>query len=213
MEMSEAVAITVFSASDIANFLSCHHVSALDRAEEAGQIQRPFFRDTGVELLRALGIRHELAYLKDLTDNQKLEVVHIPTDIPWGDAVAKTVEAIRRGVDTVYQATFLDGPWVGRSDFLTRNDTKPSSLGSFSYEVVETKLARSTKARAILQLCFYSDLLSKIQGVQPEWMHVVLGGGAKAEKFLVSHYIAYFRKVRHDFLEASKISGSTYPSP
>jgi predicted RecB family nuclease len=213
MEMSEAVAITVFSASDIANFLSCHHVSALDRAEEAGQIQRPFFRDTGVELLRALGIRHELAYLKDLTDNQKLEVVHIPTDIPWGDAVAKTVEAIRRGVDTVYQATFLDGPWVGRSDFLTRNDTKPSSLGNFSYEVVETKLARSTKARAILQLCFYSDLLSKIQGVQPEWMHVVLGGGAKAEKFLVSHYIAYFRKVRHDFLEASKISGSTYPEP
>jgi predicted RecB family nuclease len=203
----------VFSASDITNFLSCHHVSTLDRAEEAGQIERPFFQDTGVDLLRALGIQHEVAYLHHLTDTRNLEVVHIPTDIPWGDAVARTVEAIFRGTDAVYQATFQDGPWVGRSDFLIRINTKPSSLGNFSYEVVETKLARSTKARAILQLCFYSDLLSKIQGTQPEWMHVVLGGGAKAEKFLVSHYIAYFRKVRHDFNEASKISGSTYPEP
>ena len=31
--------------------------------------------------------------------------------------------------------------------------------------MVETKLARSTKARAIIQLCFYSDLLAEIQGV------------------------------------------------
>jgi predicted RecB family nuclease len=202
----------VFSATDIANFLSCHHVSTLDRAEEAEQIQRPFFRDSGVELLRELGIRHELAYLHHLTDTQGLEVVHIPTDIPWRDAVTRTVEAIRRGADAVYQATFEDGPWGGRSDFLIRVKTG-SRLGNFSYEVVETKLARSAKARAILQLCLYSDLLSKIQGIQPEWMHPVLGGGAIAERFLVSHYIAYFRKVRHDFEEASKISGSTYPEP
>ena len=50
----------------------------------------------------------------------------------------------------------------------------------FSYEVVETKLARSAKVRAILQLCFYSVFLSKIQGSQPEWMHVVLGGDTEA---------------------------------
>jgi predicted RecB family nuclease len=67
------------------------------------------------------------------------------------------------------------------------------AIGSFSYEVVETKLARSTKARAILQLCFYSELLS--------------------DKFLVSRYIAFFRKLKRDFEEASKISGNTYPEP
>jgi hypothetical protein len=81
------------------------------------------------------------------------------------------------------------------------------AIGSFSYEVVETKLARSTKARAILQLCFYSELLSKIQGIRPDWMHVVLGGGAKPDKFLVSRYIAFFRKLKRDFEEASRISG------
>jgi predicted RecB family nuclease len=87
------------------------------------------------------------------------------------------------------------------------------AIGSFSYEVVETKLARSTKARAILQLCFYSELLSKIQGIRPDWMHVVLGGGAKPDKFLVSRYIAFFRKLKRDFEEASRISGNTYPEP
>jgi uncharacterized protein len=86
-------------------------------------------------------------------------------------------------------------------------------LGPFSYEVVETKLARSAKARAILQLCFYSELLSKIQGVQPEWMYVVLGGGTQLEKFPAQQYSAYFRKVKRDFEEASKVSGSTYPEP
>lgn len=105
-----------------------------------------------------------------------------------------------------------NGPWGGRSDFLIRVD-KPSALGPFSYEVVEAKLARSAKARAILHLCFYSDLLSKIQGIQPEWMYVVLGGGTELEKFAAQHYTAYFRKVRRDFEEASRISGTTYPEP
>ena len=122
------------------------------------------------------------------------------------------MEAIRRGADAVYQATFQDGPWGGRADFLIRVD-RPSALGGFSYEVVETKLARSAKARAILQLCFYSELLSKIQGIQPEWMHVVLGGGTKPEKFLVAHYTAYFRKVRRDFEEASRNPGQRIRSP
>ncbi len=105
----------MFSATDIANFLSCHHVSTLDRADEAGQIEKPFFHDPGVELLRELGIQHELAYLHHLTDTRGLEVVHIPTDIRWGDAVARTVEAIRRGADAIYQAIFQDGPWGGRA--------------------------------------------------------------------------------------------------
>src|SRR5438132_1598945 len=105
-------------------------------AESAAEIQKPFFRDPGAELLRELGIRHEQAFLRYLSETK--EVAQIPTDIPWADAVGRTVEALRRGVDAVYQATFQDGPWGGRSDFLIRVD-KPSALGPFSYEVVETK--------------------------------------------------------------------------
>jgi predicted RecB family nuclease len=201
-----------FSATDIANFLACHHLLTLDRAEEAGEIERPFFYDPGVELLRELGLKHEQAYLCHLTGTLGLQVVHIPTDVPWADAVSRTVDAIRGGADVVYQATFQDGVWRGRADFLIRVDRR-SALGAFAYEVVETKLARSAKVRAILQLCFYSELLAKIQGVQSEWMYVVLGGSSKPEPFLVSHYAAYFRKVRRDFEEATKNPKSTYPEP
>lgn len=45
-------------------------------------------------------------------------------------------------------------------------------------------------------------------------MHVVLGGGASPEKFQVSHYIAYFRKIRREFEQAcSNIAPNTYPEP
>src|SRR5205823_14122185 len=123
------------------------------------------------------------------------------------DAASRTIEAIRDGADVIYQATFLDEldfeQGYGRADFLVRVD-KPSELGSFSYEVVETKLARSTKARAIIQLCFYSDLLSRIQGVVPDYMRVVLGGGAKPETFFVQRYLAFFRKIKGDFVAAQQ---------
>src|SRR5581483_805872 len=135
----------------------------------------------------------------------------------WEAAAAETLRALRAGADAVYQATFLDAPWGGRADFLLRVNT-PSALGPWSYEVVETKLARSTKATALVQLCFYSDLLARHQGVEPQWMHVVLGGTASPERFQVQpynvqRYIAYFRRVRSEFESAWKRNAQTYPEP
>src|SRR6185295_6474021 len=104
------------------------------------------------------------------------------------------------------------GLWGGRADFLIRVET-PSKLGPWSYEVVETKLAKSTKAGALIQLCFYSDLVATIQGLEPRRMYVVLGGGAAAEEFQVQRYLAYFRKVRRDFQAALASKPVTYPEP
>lgn len=201
----------MFSPTSIANFLACPHLTALDRAAGAEQIKRPYFADPLLDFLIKLGQAHEQAYLSQLTE-QGLAIVEIPTDGSRRDAAVKTVEAICGGADVIYQATFLDGQWYGRADFLIRVD-KPSELGSFSYEVVETKLARSTKARAIIQLCFYSDLLSQIQGVVPDYMRVVLGGGAKPEEFFVQRYLAFFRKIKRDFVAAQQAQGETYPDP
>jgi predicted RecB family nuclease len=202
----------MFSATDVANFLACHHLLTLDRAQTAGQIQRPFFHDPGIELLQELGARHEQAYLRHLADKQGLEITEIPTNVPWAEAVAHTIDALRHGASVIYQATFQNGPWHGRSDFLIRVQ-KPSALGPLSYEPLETKLARSTKAGALIQLCFYSDLLSQIQEVQPDWMHVVLGSGMNPETYAVGQYIAYFRKIKGDFERASMQSANTYPEP
>jgi len=201
----------MFSPTSIANFLACQHLTALNRAAAAGEIKKPFFADPLLDFLIRLGQAHEQAYLRQLTA-QGLTVVEIPTDGSRREAAARTVEAVRSGADVIYQPTFLDDQWYGRADFLIRVD-KPSELGSFSYEVVETKLARSTKARAIIQLCFYSDLLSRIQGVVPDYMHVVLGGGAKPEKFFVQRYLAFFGKIKRDFVAAQQAHSETYPEP
>jgi len=201
-----------FTATDIANFVACRHLLTLKMDEAEGKIQRPHFHDLGVELLRELGDRHEAAYFKQLASKPGCRVVSIATDVAWTESVDRTKEAIRSGADVIYQATFQDGNWGGRADFLVRVD-KPSQLGSFSYEVVETKLAKSAKVRAILQLCFYSELLGNLQGLQPESMHVVLGGSLDRETFQVSRYIAYFRKVKRDFEQASAGPRDTYPEP
>lgn len=202
----------MLSPTSIANFLACQHLTALNRAKAAGEIKKPFFADPGLELLVKLGLAHEEAYLRHLAEEQNLQIARIPSDLPRKEAAVQTVAAIRGGAEVIYQATFLTEQWQGRADFLTRVE-KPSALGPWSYEVVETKLARSTKARAIIQLCFYSDLLSTIQGVVPDYMHVVLGGGAQREKFSVHRYLAYFRKVRREFESAYQAKADTYPEP
>ena len=201
----------VFSATDIANFLTCHHLTTLDRLELQGEIRKPIFNDPGADLLRELGLQHEQHYLASLLD-RGLNVVEIDKGLPPGEANAQTIEAMRQGVDAIYQGAFLKGRWYGRPDFLIRVDQK-SDLGEWSYEVVETKLARSTKARAVMQLCFYSELLAGIQGRTPRWMHVALGGQAGQEKLATESYIAYFRKVHCDFQEAFETLEETYPEP
>ena len=201
----------MYFATNIASFLACQHIATLERKEAAGEIKRKLYADPGAELLRKLGLEHERNYLRQLIEEGR-NVVEIPIGGPWSESSAQTREAMATGADVVYQATFLDGLWGGRADFLLRVET-PSKLGSWSYEVIETKLAKSTKATAILQLCFYSDLVSRIQGLEPKRMHVVLGRGAKPEEFSVQHYLAYFRKIKREFRTALADPPVTYPEP
>jgi predicted RecB family nuclease len=202
----------MFSATDIATFLACPHTATLARAESKNEIAKPFFNDPALDLLQILGREHEQRYLRELIEKHGLEVAQINTDRAWDEAVAETILLLKAAVDSAYQATFLNGNWGGRSDFLLRVNS-PSVFGDWSYEVTETKLARSTKATALIQLCFYSELLSRIQGMEPRSMHVVLGGASSPEHFRVQRYIAYFRKVRHEFEQAWQSDKDTYPEP
>ena len=70
---------------------------------------------------------------------------------------------------------------------------------------------RSAKAKFIIQLCLYSDLLADAQGLLPQWMHVVLGDGTE-ESFRVANYFRYFRAVKARFLERlGGVLPETYP--
>src|SRR5205085_11494000 len=91
--------------------------------------------------------------------------------------------------DVIYQPEFEDpAGWRGRADFL---ELQPDG----TYEVVDTKLARHAKPYYILQLCFYSEQVARIQGHAPRQMHVVLGSGERAS-FRPEEFGAYFRRLR-----------------
>ena len=118
------------------------------------------------------------------------------------------------GADVIYQATFFDGTFRGHADFLLRVDApdRPSRWGPYHYEVADTKLARHVKASAVLQICSYVDQLERIQGVRPEWLHVALGGSARAvERLRVDDYMAYYRSARDRFLRGARATRRRRP--
>ena len=208
----------VFSATDLANFLDCEHVTTLDHRVARGELKRPHFPDPDLEMLIQRGKEHEKHYLEGRRKQTGGEVVEIaiapPRDLPaWARAAEQTRAAMARGPSIIYQATFCDDGWIGQADFLVRVET-PSQLGDWSYEVVDTKLTTVTKARSIIQLCVYSELLARLQGQLPEHMHIVLGQDAGEESFRVADYLAYVRSLRRRFLERFQPgAAATYPDP
>ena len=122
-----------------------------------------------------------------------------------------TLRAMQRGVDVIYQAAVAGDGWSGRIDFLRRVDT-PSALGDWSYEVIDTKLARETRAGTILQLCVYSALIGRIQGALPLRMHVVApGSDFQPTSFRVADYAAYTRLLQHRIERFVAEPTTTYP--
>ena len=215
----------VYSATDLVGFLACTHRLALERAALVGLVDRPIRDDPEIELVAKRGLAHEQAYLAELIASGRT-VVEIGRDgsaATAGDdlraAAAETEVAMRSGADVVYQATFFDGVWRGHADFLLRVET-PSALGSWSYEVADTKLARRAKAGAILQVCSYVEQVARVQGLMPEHLHLVLGGSAhETATYRVAEFMAYYRQVKAEF-EAAVGAGepvypvtATYPDP
>ncbi|HET7030629.1 MAG TPA: TM0106 family RecB-like putative nuclease, partial [Candidatus Limnocylindrales bacterium] len=207
----------VYAATDLVGFLACRHRFALERAALADLVRRPDRNDPEIELIRKRGYEHEARYREDLEAAGR-RVLEIQPDASETDAGTRlraaavaTVEAMRTGVDVIYQAAFFDGRWRGHADFLLRVD-RPSDLGVWSYEVADTKLARRVKASAVLQICSYIELLTAIQGVEPETLHVVLGGSSRAiEHLRVADYMAYYRRVKAEFELETAATEAVYP--
>ena len=192
------------SASDVANFLACQHLTRLDLLRARGQLHPPHEFDIGFADLIERGDVHVRAVLdRFLADGRDVAVIG---SLPETAAAAATREAIKEGADVIYQGVLGhdrsqdEPPLLGRPDFLVRADLldapdgEPRSRGPH-YEVVDAKLARSAKARAVAQTAFYSHLLAGLQQIRPRWMHLALGNGQFAS-FKVDDYAAYERQTR-----------------
>jgi len=201
----------ILAPTDLSNFLSCRHLSRLDLDAARGGGARPARYGPLIDELKARGIAHERGFLEHLRD-QGLSIAPSQSEpASAATGVDKTLAAMRAGYDIVYQPLLAAGVWAGRADFL-RKVASPSKLGEWSYEVIDTKLARDTKAGTILQLCVYSYLLERLQGARPRYMHVVTPGEDFEElRYRIDDYAAYYRLLESGIGEFIATPSETYP--
>ncbi|MFL5926598.1 MAG: TM0106 family RecB-like putative nuclease [Gaiellaceae bacterium] len=200
----------VFSPSDVTSFLACEHLITLELEVARGLREKPATTNDQAALIRRKGDEHEAAYLRALRAQGKA-IAEIAFDYDWDAAQERTLNAMREGVDVVYQAVFTGGGWRGLADFLIRVET-PSDLGDWSYEALDTKLARSSKPAYILQLLYYNEQLAALQGREPDRIHVLLGNGTQ-ESFNPKEFAAYYRRVRTRLEEFVADPPPTEPVP
>jgi uncharacterized protein len=199
----------VLSPSDLSKFVRCAHATTLDLGKLLGTLEplAPPRRSLHTDLVTRKGTEHEANYIERLAraGNRLIPIKsERRTADDLRDAANDTLDAMRSGADYVYQAIFFDGQWVGAADLLERVDA-PSNLGNWSYEVVDTKLARSVKPYFILQLCAYSDQLARLQDRAPAKMHVVLGNLERAT-FRVADFNAYYRYIKMRFEDRVRVA-------
>ncbi|HET8556259.1 MAG TPA: TM0106 family RecB-like putative nuclease [Gaiellaceae bacterium] len=203
----------LLSPSDLSAYLACPHLTTLSLEVALGERKKPYTREALAELIAEKGELHEARHLEFLRERGR-EVVEIELLGESGSFEAahdSTVSAMREGAEIVYQATFSRDGWRGRSDFLVRVD-EPSELGGWSFEPHDTKLARSAKPAAVLQLAWYAGEVAAIQGRRPEHVHVVLGT-REIETYRPSDVSAYLRTAQRRLRRHVEERPTTYPWP
>ena len=205
------------TATALAGHLACRHLTASNLAAARGEIESPPWGSPVLAAIRERGLEHEARYLEHLrATGVELHELDHNGDLEAG--AARTVEAMLAGASAIVQATLSAGDWFGIADVLLRVE-EPSELGPWSYEVIDTKLARETSSGTILQLCLYSELVGAIQGSLPRQMHVVSPGREfRPRSYRALDYLAYYRWTKRrleDFVLAwhDGNGGSTYPDP
>jgi len=154
----------IYAASDLTDYLECKRLTELEVLVARGTVARPDAEDPHAELLRRKGDEHERAHLDRLRRLYRGEVAEFERPErgieAFREAERRTLEAMQAGAPIIYQATFFDGKFIGHADFLRRVAT-PSTLGGYSYEVVDTKLGLTARPYYLIQLCNYSEHLER----------------------------------------------------
>jgi uncharacterized protein len=199
------------AAGDLSDFLACRHLTRRNLAVERGEIEKPHHKDAGFDALLERGRRHEANVLARFKEAGWKVLELRPFEAGFATAEAQTREAMAEDVDVVCQALLVVDAQRGLPDFLIRADLlHPGRRG---YEVADAKLARTAKARAVLQAAFYSRLLTAAQGFAPKDMYLALGGKDELEPFRVADYAAYERQVARMLDQFVADGGDPYPEP
>ncbi len=176
--------VIVYSASDLALAAVCElgALRALDvrlRRVEAVTVEDEMLARTA-----GLGDAHEArvlaGYLEEFGAHLagtpggvvEIEPTHRYDSASLLAKLEETLAALRSGADVVFQGSFFDGRFHGRSDFLVRRGS--------AYAVYDTKLARHAKITALLQLAAYADQLDRAGIAVHDEVGLILGDGAES---------------------------------
>ncbi|MEL7977722.1 TM0106 family RecB-like putative nuclease [Isoptericola sp. F-RaC21] len=188
----------VHSASDLVVAAECEFRLLRRLDELLGRVpRREQEADVMLERTAALGDAHERRVLDEYvarfgrSDGGPGGVVEVEpaarlTREALEAAHGATLAAVEAGADVVAQASFFDGEFHGRADFLVRDplgdpDVGPGRPGEHAvaplprYAVLDTKLARRAKVTALLQLAAYADQLAAAHVDPTDAVHLVLG--------------------------------------
>ena len=184
----------IYSASDLAAAARCEY--ALLRSFDARLGWGPAVSGDDELLARTatLGDEHEQRHLDTLKAGTEVTVIGRPRYTVAGltAAAEQTLRAVEHRSPVVYQAAMFDGRFAGFADFLLLDDDG-------RYRLRDTKLARSVKVEALLQMAAYVETLTAAGvPVAPE-VDLVLGDGT-AVSYPVDELLPVYRP-RRDALQ------------
>src|SRR3954452_5718590 len=144
----------IYSASDLAAAARCEYALLRSFDAQLGWGPAVSVEDELLARTAKLGGEHEQRHLDALREDDTVAIIGRPNYTVAGLTAAadQTMRAVERRAPVIYQAAMFDGRFLGFADFLVLDGTQ--------YRLRDTKLARSVKVEALLQLAAYADALA-----------------------------------------------------
>ncbi|GAA2532632.1 TM0106 family RecB-like putative nuclease [Microbacterium mitrae] len=165
----------IWSATDLKKAAECEFAWVRSIDAKLGRIagvDEP--EDEMMQRAIALGLSHEHAVLERYRAQYGNDVVELATVGPTDPealtrALEQTVAALHSPARVLYQAAFAHDDFIGFADFMVRTDV--------GWLVQDTKLARTARVTALMQLAAYVDQLHRLGVPTDPTVELILGDG------------------------------------
>lgn len=187
----------VTSATDLIQAATCEFAFMRKLDQKLGRdVVVPEVDDEMLKRAGVLGDQHEErqleSYIADLGESH-VAIIPRPADLSAASLSSReteTVAALKSDAEIVFQATFFEPQqkpatsknhpaiaFVGYADFIART---PNENGEPVWQVQDTKLARSPKPAALVQIAAYAQQLERLGFETHEDGVIILGDGSRS---------------------------------
>ncbi|MGM7669042.1 TM0106 family RecB-like putative nuclease [Microbacterium sp. A93] len=177
MQIDSHAQRVIFSATDLKAAAECEFAWARAIDAKLGRVpavEQPV--DATLARAAKLGDAHELKVLEAYRERFGTDAVYEVSKVSSADpaalaaVVAETGEALRSDAKVLFQGAFSTDEFVGFADFLLREDDG-------RWRVQDSKLARTARVTALMQLAAYVDQLDGLGIPRSDRVDLILGDG------------------------------------